>query len=114
VHDGSGRCNAHPVQRLQDQRRGSSTQRGYGYAWQKASRAFLMAHPVCQCDDCDEGRKRLRPASVVDHTVPHRGDMKLFWDRANWRAMSKQCHDRKTAREDGGFGNPGAGAISGK
>jgi 5-methylcytosine-specific restriction protein A len=40
--------------------------------------------------------------------------MKLFWDRANWRAMSKQCHDRKTAREDGGFGNPGAGAISGK
>jgi 5-methylcytosine-specific restriction protein A len=45
------------------------------------------------------------PASVVDHIVPHRGDMALFWDRSNWQAMSKLCHDRKTARENGGFGN---------
>ena len=22
----------------------------------------------------------------------------------NWQAMAKTCHDRKTAREDGGFG----------
>jgi prophage lambdaSa04, HNH endonuclease family protein len=29
----------------------------------------------------------------------------LFWDKTNWQAMSKRCHDRKTAREDGGFGN---------
>ncbi|MHA6731654.1 hypothetical protein [Devosia sp. A369] len=21
---------------------------------------------------------------VVDHIVPHRGDQRLFWDRANW------------------------------
>lgn len=31
--------------------------------------------------------------------------MKLFWDSANWQAMNKECHDRKTASEDGGFGN---------
>lgn len=31
--------------------------------------------------------------------------MKLFWDRTNWRGMAKVCHDAKTAREDGGFGN---------
>ncbi|AFR18473.1 HNH endonuclease [Burkholderia pseudomallei] len=45
------------------------------------------------------------PASVVDHIVPHRGDAHLFWDQSNWQAMSKSCHDRKTARENGGFGN---------
>lgn len=45
------------------------------------------------------------PASVVDHIVPHRGDANLFWDQSNWQAMSKSCHDRKTARENGGFGN---------
>ncbi|HEY1442346.1 MAG TPA: hypothetical protein VGF65_16340 [Mycobacterium sp.] len=26
------------------------------------------------------------------------------WD--NLQAMTKQCHDRKTAAHDGGFGNP--------
>ncbi|MCB4811684.1 HNH endonuclease [Methylovorus menthalis] len=50
-----------------------------------------------------EGAKRLTPATVVDHIKPHRGDMALFWDRNNWQAMAKECHDRKTAREDGGF-----------
>jgi len=40
--------------------------------------------------------------------------MKLFWDRNNWQSMAKACHDRKTAAEDGGFGNPGgAGQIFG-
>lgn len=57
------------------------------------------------CDECDEGRKRLVPASVVDHRIPHRGDMTLFWDSSNWQSMAKTCHDKKTAREDGGFGN---------
>lgn len=51
----------------------------------------------------------VRAASVVDHRRPHRGDMKLFWDRNNWQSMAKECHDRKTAREDGGFGKAGAG-----
>jgi 5-methylcytosine-specific restriction protein A len=88
-----------------DQRRGSAAKRLYGYAWQKASRAFLAAHPLCQCERCDEGRLRVRAASVVDHRKPHRGDAGLFWDSDNWQAMAKDCHDRKTAAEDGGFGN---------
>lgn len=41
----------------------------------------------------------------MDHKIPHRGDAALFWDPNNWQAMSKPCHDRKTALEDGGFGN---------
>jgi 5-methylcytosine-specific restriction enzyme A len=76
-----------------------STARGYTYKWQQASKAFLEAHPLCQCEDCQDGKKRATLATVVDHHIPHRGDMKLFWDRSNWRSMAKPCHDAKTQRE---------------
>lgn len=104
---GGGRCPAHvkEVRQRSDAQRGSSAQRGYGYRWQKASKAYLRAHPLCQCPDCLEGKKQLKPSQVVDHILPHKGYMALFWDSANWQAMNKECHDRKTAREDGGFGN---------
>lgn len=62
----------------------------------------------------------MRVATVVDHKIPHKGDMRLFWDRNNWQAMAKVCHDRKTAQEDGAFGRavvpaeePGGGQKSG-
>lgn len=102
----AGRCERHRKVRRQeaDQHRGTSAQRGYGARWQTASKAFLRAHPLCQCAECDEGRKRTTAATVVDHIKPHRGDMVLFWDPTNWQSMSKICHDQKTAREDGGFG----------
>ncbi|MEO8655078.1 MAG: HNH endonuclease signature motif containing protein [Ramlibacter sp.] len=76
-----------------------STARGYGYRWQQASKAFLCEHPLCQCEDCQEGAKRVTAATVVDHHIPHRGDERLFWDRSNWRAMAKPCHDKKTQAE---------------
>ena len=41
---------------------------------------------------------------MVDHITPHKGDKALFWQRANWQPLCKQCHDIKTAIEDGGFG----------
>lgn len=107
----SGRCEAHrrAAKREHDARRGSSSERGYGGAWRRAREAFLRERPLCECDECRAGQLRVRPATVVDHRIPHRGDQALFWDRSNWQAMAKECHDRKTAREDGGFGNaPGA------
>ncbi|WP_144469068.1 HNH endonuclease signature motif containing protein, partial [Bacillus pumilus] len=36
---------------------------------------------------------------------PHKGDKKLFWDSSNWQPLCASCHNRKTAKEDGGFGN---------
>ena len=101
VSDGS-RCTKH--RRQADRQRGTAHERGYTSAWTKARDAWLRSHPLCQCPDCDEGRVRLTAATVVDHKIPHRGDKGLFWDSANWQSMSKSCHDRKTAREDGGFG----------
>ena len=75
----------------------SAGSRGYGRAWQRASRQYLAAHPLCvRC--MAEGR--YTKATVVDHIKPHRGDAVLFWDRDNWQALCKRCHDRKTWHED--------------
>ena len=65
----------------------------YSYKWQRASKGFLARHPLCQCPQCAEGKIRVRAATVVDHKIPHRGDMKLFWDQNNWQSMAKDCHD---------------------
>lgn len=98
------------IRKQAEVKRESSNQRGYGYRWQQTSKGYLRAHPLCQCPDCLEGKIRLRVATVVDHIIPHDGDMAVFWDRDNWQAMNKHCHDSKTAREDGGFrGKVGAG-----
>jgi 5-methylcytosine-specific restriction protein A len=103
-----GYCDRHRPQRERTERyaeyereRGTAAQRGYNAAWRRARLAFLREHPWCvMCEQ--EGR--LRPAEVVDHIVPHKGDWRLFWDQSNWQALCKHHHDSKTAREDGGFG----------
>ena len=81
---------------------GTSAQRGYGYRWRQARQAFLRQHPFCiEC----EKRGIIKPATDVDHIKPHKGDMALFWDQSNWQPLCHTCHSKKTAREDGGFGN---------
>lgn len=64
--------------------RPSARERGYDSKWQQAREAFLKAHPTCvMCG---------KPASVVDHIIAHRGDKKLFWNRANWQPLCTSCH----------------------
>lgn len=75
----------------------SASSRGYDNAWRKARRAYLDAHPLCV--ECAKQGKYTK-ATVVDHIKPHRGDRALFWDRDNWQALCKACHDSKTGRED--------------
>ena len=77
----------------------SASKRGYGSRWQKESKRFLQAHPLCvHC------MKKSPPmyvkATVVDHITPHRGNQELFWNRDNWQALCKPCHDKKTLTED--------------
>jgi 5-methylcytosine-specific restriction protein A len=104
-------CDSHAAaakaeQARRDARRGSAASRGYGWKWQQASKGFLRANPLCRlCQQQD----RVEAATVTDHIVPHRGDMRLFWDRQNWQPLCKRHHDAKTAREDGGFGRGAAG-----
>lgn len=73
--------------------RKTATQRGYDGRWRKARARFLRAHPLCA--GCQRDGK-FTAATVVDHITPHRGDMTLFWDMANWQPLCKKCHDRKT------------------
>lgn len=47
----------------------------------------------------------LTAATVVDHIIAHRGDYELFWSPGNHQALCENDHNRKTVREDGGFGN---------
>jgi len=106
-----GYCDAHRRQRQQriDHSRGTSAQRGYGYRWQQARRAFLAEHPLCV--ECEKDGK-VSPATEVDHIQAHNGDDRLFWDRSNWQGLCKECHSRKTAREDGRFGKRGMAVMA--
>ena len=78
-----------------DKKRGSAYQRGYGKKWQRERKLFLVNNPLCI--GC-KSKGIVTASKVVDHIVPHRGDDKLFWNRRNWQALCKPCHDRKTAK----------------
>lgn len=79
----------------------TSTQRGYGYKWQKAREGFLRSHPLCvMC----EAEGRVAAATVVDHRIPHRGDQALFWDKGNWQALCKPHHDSDAQKKDNAYG----------
>lgn len=73
------------------QPRPSAAKRLYGRRWRAAARAYLREYPTCS--HCGE------PAACVDHVIPHRGDLELFWDRRNWQALCWSCHSSKTRRE---------------
>lgn len=45
-------------------------------------------------------------ADTLEHKIAHCGDYELFWNEENWQGSCWSCHSRKTAKEDGGFGNP--------
>ena len=88
-------CDEH--KQLHKNDRAHARESGYGSKWQRERRKFLDSNPFCE--KCyEEGH--LTKATVVDHIKPHRGDQKLFWDRGNWQALCKRCHDRKTLTED--------------
>jgi 5-methylcytosine-specific restriction protein A len=67
----------------------------YGYKWQQAREGYLRKHPLCA--EC-ERRGLVVAATVVDHIIPHRGDMVLFWDTNNWQSLCKTCHDSHKQR----------------
>ena len=84
-----------------DNKRGTATERGYNSRWRKAREMFLAEHPLCE--ECSK-IGIVREAKVVDHVIAHKGNYKLFWNKNNWQSLCKECHDRKTAKEDGRFG----------
>ena len=94
----------------------TSTERGYGYKWQKAREAYLKERPFCvyclraavipastmleEMQGCISKGIAFPYAQVVDHKTPHRGDERLFWDRENWQGLCFKHHNQDKQREE--------------
>lgn len=71
-------------------RRGSARDRGYTTRWDNAATTYKRDNPLCiGCEAVD----RVELAKVVDHTIPHKGDPTLFWDKDNWQSCCERHHD---------------------
>ena len=92
-----GRCAIHqrPIVQRPDNRP-SAAMRGYGAEWRRVRAAQLARQPHCAI--CGA------PGHHVDHVVPlSRGGNN---DEGNLQTLCHRHHSSKTARADGGFGNP--------
>ena len=90
-------CQAHSKAPISQRRQVKPIQ--YGGRWRKVSKAFLGLPGNAWCRSCGA------IAQCVDHVRAHEGDELLFWDQGNWQPLCNSCHSKKTASEDGGFGN---------
>ena len=86
-------------QRVKDQHRPTSTQRGYDADWRALRDSFLAANPHCSVEGC------ARRSTDADHieSVADRPDLRLVW--SNLRPFCHQHHASRTAR-DQGFARP--------
>ena len=50
------------------------------------------------CAECLK-RGEYVPATEVDHVLPHRGNVQLFFDEHNLQSLCKPDHSSKTANE---------------
>jgi 5-methylcytosine-specific restriction protein A len=64
------------------------TYRSDGGRWAKVSKGHLAHEPFCRA--CKKAGRTVK-AVLVDHIVPHRGDMKLFWDPNNRQSLCSTC-----------------------
>lgn len=67
----------------------------YDWRWRKTSERYRAEHPLCvECEQLG----RTEPSTCVDHIVPHRGNVELFWNEENWAALCDAHHKTKTAK----------------
>jgi 5-methylcytosine-specific restriction protein A len=91
-----GRCEQHTLPRAPDTRPARQA-RGYTRTWEKLRAIVLQEEPLCQI--C-KAQGITEVATEVDHIVPlSKGGTN---ERSNLQSLSKSCHSKKTAREDGG------------
>lgn len=106
-----GRCEEHQRSEVSTRERGSASERGYGSDWRVLRAEYLRENPDCvgvvergvriHAAGCDG------TATEVDHVVPRRLGGSDDWE--NLQALSRRCHARKTATQDGGYGNSRGG-----
>lgn len=75
----------------------SRESRGYDRKWKRYRLSFLSRHPLCvMCTT----KGLVTAATIVDHRIPHQGDMAIFWDTSNHQSLCKPCHDGEKARQE--------------
>lgn len=90
------------LQTIREQRRGgldyrvSASKRGYGRRHQRLRKIVLARDPICKL--CHR-----EATTDSDHIVPLSQGGKD--ELSNLQGACHSCHSRKTATEDGGFGN---------
>lgn len=100
-------CPAHAKkrQRVSDARRRTNQTGPRLYdsqRWKRLRKLVLTRDPLCV--ECRK-KNRVTAACHVDHIVSISDGGNPF-DLANLQALCASCHSRKTARQDGGYGNP--------
>ena len=93
---GSAYCEQHKAQ--DTKRQEPRKQEGYDGIWEKLRKIVLNNEPLCRI--C-RAEGRITPATEVDHKDGN------VWNRNldNLQPLCKSCHSRKTATENGAFGN---------
>jgi 5-methylcytosine-specific restriction protein A len=91
----SGRCARHRRPASQDTRP-SARQRGYDRKWERLRAIILQRDPVCRL--C-----RVSPSRHADHIIARANGGSDH--PSNLQGTCASCHSRKTAAQDGGFGN---------
>ncbi len=96
----TGYCERHapavPVLSVSSRSRPSASRRGYGRGWQRIRARVLTASGIPQSD---------WPLYDVDHRPPYDPDVEPDHSKYELVPMLRSEHSRKTARQDGGFGN---------
>lgn len=90
-------CDKHkPDFRRWDKKRGNSASRGYGHEWRKIRIEKLSEYgiPMERWPDYD-----------VDHNPPYNPDVEPDHRKYELIPRLRSEHSKKTATEDGGFGN---------
>lgn len=90
-------CCSAARKRAYEGQRPNARARGYDNKWDRERKGFLVAHPWCgRC--AAVGRKTA--SAVVNHVIPHKMDLRLFWNRRNWEALCGPCHNGATQSEE--------------
>lgn len=77
-----------------DRNRGTSSERGYDYQWQKFRKNYLMYNPLCA--DCwDVGIAT--SATDIHHKCKLREQPELKYEEGNLMPLCKHHHDKRTA-----------------
>lgn len=80
--------------------RPSAAVRGYDARWRNTRKAYLAAHPYCECPECEQIPELDRPRAVDVHHLDGLGPNGPYGhDWANLTALTHEHHSRITATE---------------